>query len=210
MNIDKVKGTWDSNTYICEDNGKILIIDSGADTEEVVKKVNGREVVGILITHEHFDHIMNAADYAKAFKAPIYGATEVSANIRYYKTPLVFEADGKEYPIAQADDSVEFKIIETEDAFEINDFKIKPYFMPGHSAGSIVYIIDDNIWTGDVLFDRFIGNHSMFTNGKKYMIESLTRLKDIKFQNAYFGHGESTDYSRQQKNISLWLKWLSR
>lgn len=58
MKIDVVKvGMLECNCYILDINNKVLVIDPGDDYEKIIDKINDREVVGIIITHYHFDHI---------------------------------------------------------------------------------------------------------------------------------------------------------
>ena len=58
MKIEVVKvGDLECNCYLLEKDGKILVIDPGDDVDKIVNRINDREVVGIIITHYHFDHI---------------------------------------------------------------------------------------------------------------------------------------------------------
>ena len=57
MNIKTVVvGPLQENCYILEKNNKCIIIDPGDETDKIISNVN-KDVVGILITHYHFDHI---------------------------------------------------------------------------------------------------------------------------------------------------------
>jgi len=58
MKIDIVKvGELECNCYLLEINDKILLIDPGDDANKIIKLIGGRDVVGIIVTHYHFDHI---------------------------------------------------------------------------------------------------------------------------------------------------------
>ena len=64
MEIDIVKvGYLEENCYILTKNNKVLIIDPGDEEKKIEKHIKG-DVVGILLTHHHFDHI-GALDYFK-------------------------------------------------------------------------------------------------------------------------------------------------
>ncbi len=57
MNIKRVVvGPLEENCYIVENNNKCLIIDPGDDVDKIINNIK-YSVVGILITHYHFDHI---------------------------------------------------------------------------------------------------------------------------------------------------------
>ena len=58
MNIEVVVvGIIDTNCYILSINNHVLIIDPGDEYEKIMDTVKGRTVDGVLITHNHFDHI---------------------------------------------------------------------------------------------------------------------------------------------------------
>ena len=58
MKIDTIKvGELDTNCYLLDINNKVVIIDPGDDFDKIKNKIGSREVVGVLITHFHFDHI---------------------------------------------------------------------------------------------------------------------------------------------------------
>lgn len=57
MKVKKVVvGELEENCYILENNNKCIIIDPGDEIDKIVENINCH-VVGILITHYHFDHI---------------------------------------------------------------------------------------------------------------------------------------------------------
>lgn len=58
MMVDKVVvGNLEENCYILSKDNKVVIIDPGDEAEKIIQKVGNKIVVGILITHHHFDHI---------------------------------------------------------------------------------------------------------------------------------------------------------
>lgn len=58
MKIDKVVvGYLEENCYILGIGNNVLVVDPGDDFAAINKVINGRKVLGILITHNHFDHV---------------------------------------------------------------------------------------------------------------------------------------------------------
>ena len=53
-----VLGELHTNCYIIIDNGQCLIIDPASDADLIIDACIDYEVVGILVTHHHFDHIL--------------------------------------------------------------------------------------------------------------------------------------------------------
>ena len=52
-----VVGDLAENCYIISKDNKCLIVDPGDEEDRIIDKVGNKEVLGILITHHHFDHV---------------------------------------------------------------------------------------------------------------------------------------------------------
>ncbi len=58
MKIDRVVvGKLQTNCYIISKNQKCIIIDPGDEYEKIKKYIGDKKIVGVIITHYHFDHI---------------------------------------------------------------------------------------------------------------------------------------------------------
>lgn len=58
MQIEKVVvGSLNTNCYIITKNNKTIIVDPGDEEKKIINACKGKNVVGILVTHHHFDHI---------------------------------------------------------------------------------------------------------------------------------------------------------
>jgi hypothetical protein len=83
VRIDKVvtSGTFsadgetfdvDNNVWLVGDDSQVVIVDAAHDAAPIVAAVGGREVVALLVTHGHDDHISAAADLISATSAPVW------------------------------------------------------------------------------------------------------------------------------------------
>ena len=73
MNIERVVvGYLMENCYILDIDKKVLIIDPGDESKKIIDKIGKREVLGILITHEHFDHIGAVNDLVEKYNCNVY------------------------------------------------------------------------------------------------------------------------------------------
>lgn len=87
MKIEKViVGPLDTNCYILSKNNKCVIIDPGDNFKLIKAKVNNKEVVTILITHFHFDHI-GALDELLNYYHVKVNEYEKLPNMKVIKTP---------------------------------------------------------------------------------------------------------------------------
>ena len=58
MKIDRViVGVLDTNCYIISKNNKCIVIDPGDEFEKINKVIDNKDIVAIIVTHYHFDHI---------------------------------------------------------------------------------------------------------------------------------------------------------
>lgn len=58
MKIKVIKvGYLETNCYLVIKNNDCLIIDPGDESEKIINEIGNLNVVGIIITHYHFDHI---------------------------------------------------------------------------------------------------------------------------------------------------------
>ena len=72
--LELVVGPLKTNCYILYENGKCLIVDPGAEENNIIKKIDKLKLkpVGILLTHNHFDHAMYADSLSNLYKVPVY------------------------------------------------------------------------------------------------------------------------------------------
>ena len=74
MNIKiVVTGFLEENCYILKDdkNKECLVIDPGADYEEIKKEIGNYKVLKVLLTHNHFDHIGALEDLINEYKVEV-------------------------------------------------------------------------------------------------------------------------------------------
>lgn len=67
-----VLGSLDTNCYLLIQDDNCLIVDPAYDFELIKKKIENLNLLGILVTHYHFDHIGALKELKDYFKVPIY------------------------------------------------------------------------------------------------------------------------------------------
>ena len=55
-----------------EESGKALVVDPGADPQRIIKELQPFELVGIVATHGHIDHVGQVKTLKEHFNAPFY------------------------------------------------------------------------------------------------------------------------------------------
>jgi len=73
VKIDIVRvGELKCNCYILDIDNKVLIVDPGDDALKIVDAVGDRDVIGIIITHYHFDHIGALDELVNKYGVSVY------------------------------------------------------------------------------------------------------------------------------------------
>ena len=176
--------------YIHNDGKTAILIDPGSKSsklEEFVKE-KALNIVGIINTHGHGDHIYANKYYADLYQAKVYAHPgDKLGYVNKYK---------KHEPTDWLDIKEEFLLIDK--------IKIKILQTPGHSQGSIGLLIENFLFSGDTLFHEGIGR----TCGKdkaKFTEQELDGIRKKFFvlpgdTLVFPGHGQSTTIKHEIEN----------
>ena len=173
MYVHKLKlnhGQLTNYCYIIVDNtnGKAVIVDPAWQSDKISRKLTELNVtpVAILLTHSHYDHVNLADAFAKKYSSIVLMSKDEIDCYGYRCTNL--------YPIENGSE------------FRLNNILIEPLATSGHTKGSVCYLIDQNLFSGDTLFIEGCGTcwgkgasvHAMFDSFQflKKNISSSTRI----------------------------------
>lgn len=149
-----------SNCYIVYDDviKECLIIDPGSresNCEIEFVKAKGLSLIGILLTHEHSDHTWGVNALLDA-----YPKVEVIVNEKcFHELPsagdmyfrLYYNDPTYHYEVRRVDRILKQDLGD----FLMSNFRVEYFSTPGHSPGSICYVIDKYIFTGDSYMPDF-------------------------------------------------------
>lgn len=196
-----VLGMYGTNCYFAykEGSNQAVLIDPADSGDKLVSKLkdNGLEVVAILLTHGHFDHIFGVKKAVKESGAKVYAMQEeekllaneklnCSISVGRIETiiPDVFLRDNEEVTLA----GITFKVLHT----------------PGHTAGSACYYIEEDkiLISGDTLFCESVGRSDLPTGSTGTLIRSINEKlmvlpDDVR---VYPGHGGTTTIGDEREN----------
>ena len=72
MKIDVIKtGFLNENCYVLSINNDCLLIDPGDEYEKIINVIGDKNVLAVLITHYHFDHIGALDDIIKKYNCDV-------------------------------------------------------------------------------------------------------------------------------------------
>lgn len=182
-------GSIGTNCYVVSDDaGNAAIIDCDGDPRPLFFYISEHNLkpTHILLTHGHYDHI----GAVKAVKEQ-YGCKVVAGKdeIRVLTNPDVNCSIYSGSAITIMPD----ELVSDGDSVTIGEMKFQVLFTPGHTEGSLCYIFEDTIFSGDTLFQGSCGRTDLPTGDWSAILSSLKRLRDLPGDyTVYPGHGPST------------------
>lgn len=188
-------GILRTNSYLISYNNKGIIVDPGGISDKLdenIKKLDGIDY--IILTHGHFDHILEVKRYQKLTGAKVViGEYEKdfpmdnSLNLcsEFYKNGINnFSAD---------------ILLKDGDILNFEDKEIKVISTPGHTIGSVCYCVDDIMLSGDTLFKGKVGRTDLATGNQDDILNSLRKLYKLKTDYlVYPGHGLTTSLYKEK------------
>ncbi|UCD70724.1 MAG: MBL fold metallo-hydrolase [Syntrophobacterales bacterium] len=135
-----------------EESGKGLIIDPADETEMLINETKkfGLEIIYIVNTHSHVDHIMGNAEMKRRTEAKII-VHEAEEEWLLHTPSYMLDMFGAQ-PSPPADITVK-----EGDSITVGSFALRVIHTPGHSPGGISLHGDGLVFTGDTLFVGSVG-----------------------------------------------------
>jgi glyoxylase-like metal-dependent hydrolase (beta-lactamase superfamily II) len=186
-------GSWDvdNNVWLVGDDHEVLVIDAAHDAALIVEAIDGRQVVAVVCTHGHNDHISAAGDLFDATEAPIWlhPADRMLWDHLYEPAPDHELADGT--------------------TFEVAGTMLTTLHTPGHSFGSTsLYAPElEAVFTGDTLFKGGPGATGRSFSDFSLIIESIRhQLLTLPVgTTVHAGHGEDTSIGVEAPHLPEWI-----
>lgn len=194
-------GPIGANTYILDDETSktAILIDCTGDCLEIKKALDNDNLnlVAIFLTHGHFDHVLGVNDIKK-----IYPDVKVYINKEDEVLCQNIAVQCVHFGINSCDVPKIDEYIDENSKFDISGFDIKAISTPGHSKGSLCYLINGELFSGDTLFYTEIGRCDLF-GGSFSEIEKSIRGKLFVLDDktiVHPGHGQDTSIAYEIKH----------
>lgn len=186
-------GELQANCYfVVDEEDNCLIIDPADEggflvEESTRKKLN---VLAMLATHGHFDHLMAAFEIQKVFSCPLYLDKKDLFLFKRMKESAKYFLSYKPYFLPPK----KIKFFENK-KIKISNFSFDILSCPGHTPGSLSFYFKKEkvLFTGDTLFKEGIGRYDFSYSSKRDLFHSLKKIINLKDDIViYPGHGEKT------------------
>ena len=179
-----------------EATGKSAVVDPGGKSQKLIEQIksDGGNLEYVMLTHGHYDHILFAKELADMFGAKIVTGKhndeflsnpDLNLTAKHFLEMTPFKAD---------------ILLDDGDKFMLGETEITYLYTPGHTSGCGVFIFDDVIICGDVLFRESCGRTDLPTGDGYTIMQSLKRLKELDGDyNVIPGHDSFTTLEHERR-----------
>ena len=186
-------GSWDvdNNIWIVGDDSDVVVFDAAHTAQPIIDAVAGRNVVAVVCTHGHNDHITVAPELGAALDAPV----------------LLHPADAVLWQMTHVGN--DFRAIEDGASLKAGNIELVGLHTPGHSPGSVCWFAPElkAVFSGDTLFQGGPGATGRSFSDFPTILESIkNRLGTLPADTmVYTGHGDSTTIGDEIVNYDDWV-----
>ncbi len=179
-----VVGPLDNNVYIISSAGKAVVVDAAAEPDLILAAVAGSEVNAVLTTHGHHDHI---------------GAVEAVTG----ELGVPFRLHPADAAIAGLEPD---EPLEDGERIAVGEHAVTVIHTPGHTPGSVSFLLDRHLFTGDTLFPGGPGATRFPYSSFDLIMESLTESLFVHDDATvvYPGHGATTTLKAERPHLDEW------
>lgn len=187
-------GEWevDNNVWLVGDQDQVLVIDAAHDADAILEAVGERELVAVVCTHGHNDHVNAAPALADATGAPI----------------LLHPADRVLWDMTHPDRAPDAELTQGQ-TIRIAGTELTVLHTPGHAPGAVSLYVPELgvLFSGDTLFQGGPGatgrSYSDFPTIVESIRDHLLTLPPNTVVNT--GHGDSTTIGDEAPHLQEWI-----
>lgn len=179
-------GEYDNCAYVvaCVATDRAVIVDAAAEADRILAACDGLAVEAILTTHGHWDH-MQVLDEVKD-----------TLGVAWLMHPADVEIAGRvpDEPLSHGRE------------FVVGEIALHALHTPGHTPGSVSFVLEPVVFSGDTLFPGGPGatrwEYSSFGQIMDSVEQHLFTLPEPTL--VYPGHGAETTIGAEKPHAAEW------
>lgn len=186
-------GSWevDNNIWIVGDDSDVVVFDAAHAAEPILAAVGKRNVVAVVCTHGHNDHVTVAPELGAALDAPV----------------LLHPGDDVLWRMTHP--GKDFRTIADGDTIDVAGTELLALHTPGHSPGSVCWFAPELgvVFSGDTLFSGGPGATGRSYSDFPTILQSISgRLGTLPGDTVvHTGHGDSTTIGDEIVHYEEWV-----
>ena len=177
-----------TNAYlvICRETGDSILVDAPGETKVILAQLKGTNPRYILLTHSHADHTLALEEVKDNLNIPV----------------AAHSADSATLP-AQPD-----RLLSDGDTVQCGRLGIKVLHTPGHTPGSLCFLVGERLICGDTLFPGGPGKTASPADLQQIIRSITEKIFTLPGDTAlYPGHG---GFTRVQTEQAQYVQFASR
>jgi hydroxyacylglutathione hydrolase len=180
---------WKQNTYIVthKSSSNTIVIDPGDNAELIIQQIKDirGKLTHILLTHAHHDHVGAASKLSEHYNMPC----------KLHKQDVRLLVHAPMYALSFANKLISaVSRFQTFEELFLADEKpaVQAIHTPGHTRGSVCYIFDGFVFTGDTLLYKRVGRTDLPGSSSGDLSESVEKIVHAFTDETmlYSGHGK--------------------
>ncbi len=181
----RVLGALDTNVLLVVDvaTNRSLVVDAADDGPAIIDMAAGTDVIAVVATHGHWDHVQAVPQVTSEFRVPFLLHPDDRFLVDIESSPL------------------------EPGILELGETTIRIVHTPGHTPGSSCLVLEGIAITGDTLFPGGPGAtrfpYSSFDTIIDSITTSLFTLPDATV--ALPGHGDTTTMGAERPSLPEWI-----
>lgn len=190
---------WQTNCYLLKfpERGEAVLIDASFGPEPILQRLEdeGLQLVALLLTHGHADHIGGVRAVKAATGAPLY-IHPIDAPMLENPMLNLSAPFGMQLTAPPAD-----HYVAEGESLTLCGQQFDVLFVPGHTPGHVCYRIGNDLFAGDTLFAGSIGrtdlpggSHDLLVDGIRSKIMTLPPEMRV-----WPGHGPDTTVDQERQ-----------
>ena len=177
-------GTMENNVYVleCPTTHDAFVVDASFEPDRIMEAAAGTNVIGILQTHGHFDHVQALEELRSRLDVPVHAHP------------------GDEYPVPID------RPLADGDQLAFGTRTLTVLHTPGHTPGGVCFLSGRHLVSGDTLFPGGPGNTWGDAKAFAQIIDSIeSKLFVLPDDTAvYPGHGADTTIGHERPHLDEW------
>ena len=197
-------GHW-SNSYLLISGSEAALIDPSSAPSHVTDSIaeNGCELKYILLTHGHYDHTK--------YVAKVKELTGAKVCVHSLDAEMLGDSDKNCYKLFNDGEQIAPAadvLLEDGDELVLGGETVAVMHTPGHTKGSVCYLVGSVIFTGDTLFRGSVGRTDFYGGDERVLMDSLRRIFALDGEyTLYPGHESATTLNIERK-FNPYLRYI--